>query len=244
MRSVEQTSIGQAAASSREPREGRPRGEREFIFNILKQIADAIVATFPRAFEVVVHDISRPQKSIKHIVGDVTRRKVGGPATDLLVKALHREKGNIRDRHNYKTTTKDGRALKSTTVFIHNRAGAVVAALCINFDMTDFLNAVQALEIFTTTTNAFNGEGKAEIFAMSISETISAIFQQSVAKIGKQSTYMSTGEKIQLVRELKENGVFQIKGGVDQVAHLLGITRFTVYNYLKKIETEQRLIGL
>jgi predicted transcriptional regulator YheO len=244
MRSVEQTSTGQAATSSREPREGRPRGEREFIFNTLKQIAEAIVATFPRAFEVVVHDLSRPQKSIKHIVGDVTRRKVGGPATDLLVKALHREKGNIRDRHNYKTTTKDGRALKSTTVFIHNRAGAVVAALCINFDMTDFLNAAQALEIFTTTANAFNGEGKAETFAMSISETISALFQQSVAKIGKQSTYMSTGEKIQLVRELKENGVFQIKGGVDQVAHLLGITRYTVYNYLKKIETEQRLIKL
>ena len=79
---------------------------------------------------------------------------------------------------------------------------------------------------------------------MSISETISALFQQSVAKIGKQSAYMSTGEKIKLVSELKENGVFQIKGGVDQVAHLLGITRYTVYNYLKKIETEQRLIGL
>lgn len=244
MRPAERTSIRQTAASSREPQEGKPRGEKGLIFHTLKQIADAIVATFPRAFEVVVHDLSQPQKSIKYIAGDVTRRKVGGPVTDLLVKALHQEKENIRDRHNYKTTTKDGRALKSTTVFIRNRAGTVVAALCINFDMTDFLNAAQALEIFTTTANALNGQGKAETFAMSISETISALFQQSIAKIGKQSTYMSTGEKIKLVRELKENGVFQIKGGVDQVAHLLGITRFTVYNYLKKIETEQRLIGL
>jgi predicted transcriptional regulator YheO len=55
---------------------------------------------------------------------------------------------------------------------------------------------------------------------------------------------MSTDEKVKLVKELKSSGVFQIKGGVDQVAHLLGITRYTVYNYLKKIQTEQNLIRL
>jgi predicted transcriptional regulator YheO len=55
---------------------------------------------------------------------------------------------------------------------------------------------------------------------------------------------MTTDEKIKLVKELLDNGLFQIKGGVDQVAHLLGITRFTVYNYLKKIEAERRLVSL
>ena len=244
MRPDKQTGIRQTAASSREPREGKPRGEKGLIFHTLKQIADAIVATFPRAFEVVVHDLSQPQKSIKYIAGDVTRRKVGGPVTDLLVKALHQETGSIRDRYNYKTTTKDGRTLKSTTVFIRNSAGSVVAAFCINFDMTDFLNAIQALGIFTSTANAFNGQGKTETFATSISETIAALFEQAVAKIGKQSAYMTTDEKIKLVKELQDNGLFQIKGGVDQVAHLLGITRFTVYNYLKKIEAERRLVRL
>ena len=62
MRPVEQASIRQTAARSREPREGKPRGEKGLIFHTLKQIADAIVATFPRAFEVVVHDLFQPQK--------------------------------------------------------------------------------------------------------------------------------------------------------------------------------------
>jgi predicted transcriptional regulator YheO len=70
------------------------------------------------------------------------------------------------------------------------------------------------------------------------------MFEQEVAKIGKQAAYMTTGEKMLLVKGLKESGVFQIRGGVDQVAHLLGITRYTVYNYLKNIETQQRLGGL
>lgn len=217
------------------------QNEREHLFQALKQIADAIVETFPRAFEVVIHDLSQPHKSIRHIVGDVTKRRAGGPVTDLVVKALQQEGENIRDRHNYKTTTKDGRTLKSTSVFIRDGTGAVAAAFCINFDMTDYLSLVRALEIFTTTASAFNGPGKVETFAMSITETIVAMFEQEVAKIGKQPAYMTTGEKMLLVKGLKESGVFQIRGGVDQVAHLLGITRYTVYNYLKNIETQQSL---
>ena len=217
-----------------EKQEATVMRERAQIFSTLTQIADAIVKTFPRCFEVVIHDLSQPQKSIRYIAGDVTKRKVGGPVTDLVVKALHQEGRDIRDRHNYKTTTSDG-VLKSTTAFIRNHDGDVVAAFCINFDMTDFLNAVQALEVFTTTANAFNGPEKVETFAMSIDETIEALFQQAIAKIGKQSTYMSTDEKIELVKELQTSGVFQIKGGVDQVALLLGVSKYTVYKFLKKI---------
>lgn len=222
-------------------RQERRSGEKESIFRALRQIADAIVATFPRAFEVVVHDLSQPHKSIQHIVGDVTKRRAGGPITDLVVKALQLEGGNIRDRHNYKTTTSNGRTLKSTSVFIRDSTGEVAAAFCINFDMTDFLSLVHALEIFTTTATAQNGAGKVETFAMSINETIVALFEQEIAKIGKQAAYMTTEEKMRLVKGLKASGVFQIRGGVDQVAHLLGVTRYTVYNYLKNIETQQRL---
>ena len=128
MRAVERASIRQPEVSSREPREGKPRGDKGLIFHTLKQIADAIVATFPRAFEVVVHDLSQPQKSITYIANDVTRRKVGGPVTDRLVKALHFEKENIRDHYNYKTTTQDGRTLKSTTVFIRRRKPCAIPA--------------------------------------------------------------------------------------------------------------------
>jgi predicted transcriptional regulator YheO len=31
------------------------------------------------------------------------------------------------------------------------------------------------------------------------------------------------------------NGVFQIKGAVDEVALLMGISKYTVYSYLKKL---------
>lgn len=215
--------------------------DNEWLFKTLAQIADAIVGSFPRNFEVVVHDLSQPRESIQHIAGDVTHRKVGGPVTDLVIKALHQEGGNIRDRHNYKTNTRDGRVLKSSTVFIRDPKGEVVGAFCINFDMTDYLNAVHSLEMFSSTAADLNVPEKVETFATSITETIEALFNQAVAKIGKQSASMSTEEKTELVKELETSGVFQIKGAVDQVALLMGVSKYTVYNYLKKIRAEEGL---
>jgi predicted transcriptional regulator YheO len=215
--------------------------DSEIIFRVLRQIADAFVGTFPRTTEVVVHDLSQPQQSIKHIAGDITHRKIGGPITDLVLKALHQEGRDIRDRHNYKTTNSDGRVLKSTTVFIRNSIGDVVAAFCINFDITDFLNASYSLEIFTSTENGINGPEKTETFAKSISETIDALLQQAILKIGKQPSSMTIEEKIALVKELETSGVFQIKGGIDQAALFMGVSKYTVYNYLKKIRAEHDL---
>ena len=65
--------------------------EKEFILNILKQVADAVVKTFGRNCEVAVHDLSNLRKSLIHIAGDVTKRKPGAPITDMALKALHKE---------------------------------------------------------------------------------------------------------------------------------------------------------
>ena len=52
---------------------------------------------------------------------------------------------------------------------------------------------------------------------------------------------MSTEEKVELVKDLEESGVFQIKGAVDQVALLMGLSKYSIYNYLKKIHAGKDL---
>jgi predicted transcriptional regulator YheO len=46
---------------------------------------------------------------------------------------------------------------------------------------------------------------------------------------------MNVDEKTQLTGQLEENGTFLLKGAVEQVAQMMGVTKFTVYNYLKKV---------
>ena len=54
---------------------------------------------------------------------------------------------------------------------------------------------------------------------------------------------MSQDEKIQVVRELNELGLFLFKGGVSELAKKLKVSDATVYRYLHKIkdDDEKRL---
>ena len=74
-----------------------------------------------------------------------------------------------------------------------------------------------------------------EKLAFSVDNTIETLFEEAVKEVGKRPATMTTDEKINLVRILERKGVFQIKGVINQVALQLGVTNFTVYNYLKKI---------
>jgi predicted transcriptional regulator YheO len=209
--------------------------DKEYLLHNLQNLADAVVAMFGRNCEACVHDLTALHSSLVYIRGEVTGRKPGAPATDLLVKLIN---GNdsTTDVHSYRTISRDGRALKSTTTLIRNGSGQPIAAFCINFDTTEFYNAGQALLPFIGLQEACFVAGP-ETFAHSVGETMEALFQNAVAEIGRHPTSMSGDERKRFIGALETDGLFQFKGAVEHVARHMGITRFTVYNYLKKVRT-------
>jgi len=209
--------------------------ERNSIFRTLEQLADTMTATFGDNCEVVIHDLSNITASLVYITGNVTHRKIGSPTTDTIIKELVEQGSAVRDKVGFKTITDDGRELKSSSSFIRDSNGEVIAAFCVNFDVTDYLNAIQAMSLFAGIKKQGETRKISEEFAFSVDNTIDTLFEQAVESIGKRPATMSMEEKIQLVKILEENGVFQIKGVINQVALLLGVSNFTVYNYLKRI---------
>ncbi|RUM39681.1 MAG: transcriptional regulator [Desulfobulbus sp.] len=208
--------------------------EHKQIFQNLQQVADAVHALFGPNCEVVIHDLSDLQKSLVYMRGDVTGRNIGAPATDLLTKLLQQSPGKGDYRHNYKSVTADGRCLKSATTIIKDSTGKAVAAFCINLDTTAYFNAIQALLPFIHDLETGIYPSK-ENFADSPSDTIKALFVQAVEEIGVQPSAMSIEEKTRFIEKMKQSGVFQFKGAVEQVAGLMDVTKCTVYNYLKKL---------
>ncbi len=215
--------------------------ERKLIFDKLKQIGEAIVAMFGRNCEICIHDLDDLHNSLIHIKGSVTGREIGAPATDLLVKLLKSGSPKPKDIHEYRTVTGDGRVLKSSTTFIFDSTGKSIFAFCINFDTTEYFNASQALNQFLVQEQSEAPGDPSETFAHSPSETIEAMFQQAVMEIGKQPATMSTDEKTDLVEILERNGALQFKGAVEQIALLAGVSKYTIYNYLKKIHARQAI---
>jgi len=202
-------------------------------------MAEAIVAMFGKNCEVCVHDLNDLHKSLIYINGSVTGRSIGAPATDLLVKTLKYSADKLEDMHNYRTSTGDGRTLKSTTIFVRNQASTPLFAFCINLDTTDFFNASQALSSFLIHEENGTAHSSPETFSRAPSDTIEALFEQAVVEMGKRPATMTTDEKTELVQLLENNGAFQFKGAVEHIALLTGVSKYTIYNYLKKIHARQ-----
>ncbi|MGE4470048.1 MAG: transcriptional regulator [Desulfovibrio sp.] len=208
------------------------------IFDNAKRTAHMIVQSFGNSCEVVIHDFADLEHSVVHVEGNVTNRAIGAPVTDLVVKTLRSTtNGLLEDLINYETTTSEGRMLKSSTCFLRTDTGEVVGALCVNFDVTDFANSIALMENLVQFGD--RDKHRPETFAASLVETNDALMEQAIREVGKTPSLMNKEERIRCVSILEENGAFLIKGAVEYVAQYMGVSKYTIYNYLKLIRSHQ-----
>jgi predicted transcriptional regulator YheO len=191
-------------------------------------------------FEVILHDLSHVERSIVMLEGDVTHRKIGGPATNYLLK-LFREGGDRAESSvNYKTVLPDGRALRSSTIFIRDDQGKIIGSLCVNQDLTDYIVARNLLED-ASSFSAREVEAPRETFAQDISEVMESVVDTEVSLFQKPVAYMQKEDKLSIVARLEQKGIFAIKNAVDYVAECLGVSNFTIYNYLKEVRARAKI---
>ena len=74
-----------------------------------------------------------------------------------------------------------------------------------------------------------------ELFAHDISEVMESIVRAELETASKPVSYMQKEDKLAVVEGLENRGIFDVKGSVEYVAERLGVTNFTIYNYLKEI---------
>ena len=92
---------------------------------------------------MVVHDLATndPERSIVAIEnGHVTGRKVGDGPSHVVLEALRGNPEQLHDHLSYLTRTKDGKILKSTTIYIRDDDGAPIGIFGINYDITHLKN--------------------------------------------------------------------------------------------------------
>lgn len=236
--------MAQGKKQSMSPGTGRDTGNRETVFENAKRIARVVTQTFGRNAEVAVHDFRDLEHSLIHLEGTITRREVGAPVTDLVVKAWRAGGNEVEDMVNYRTQTKDGREMKSSTIFLRDEAGTIIGALCINFDTTELSNTVSLLQGMAQIHDVeCDHPKKTETFANNVLETNEALMAHAVQIVGKHPSTMDKAEKLQCLAVLENSGAFLIKGTVDYVAECMGISKYTVYSYLKQIRSGAKTEG-
>jgi predicted transcriptional regulator YheO len=195
-------------------------------FALCQQMARMIVATFGSICEVVVHDFRDIEHSVVHIDGNVTDRAVGDGPTDLLLKAV-RAGQTSADLYGYTGYTLDGKVLRSSSMFLRDPDGKVFGALCVNVDTTHLsqLDAWLAQMLH-------GGTEVSETFTSTVGEALDVMLAEAAQELGVPLAQATRTQKIRLVHALHERGAFEIKKAVSFVAERLGVSRFTIYNYL------------
>ncbi len=72
-----------------------------------------------------------------------------------------------------------------------------------------------------------------------LGNTVNRLIDEAESELGVPATELSRGQKQQVVRDLDERGAFLIKKSVEQVAVRLGVSRFTIYNYLDQANRDE-----
>lgn len=203
------------------------------------QIIPSLGQMLGSRYEVILHDLSHVESSIVMLEGDVTHRKIGGPATDYLLKLLREGGDSAANSINYKNTLPDGRVLRSSTIFIRDEAGKIVGSLCLNQDLTDYVVARNLLEEVTSFGTPAD-EAPKETFAQDISEVMESVVDTEVSLFQKPVAYMQKEDKLAIVARLEQKGIFAVKNAVEYVAECLGVSNFTIYNYLKVVRGKSK----
>lgn len=207
------------------------------VFELLSRVARAIVATVGMQCEVVVHDLRNPDHTLIAISGNLTGRTVGAPVPDT--EFLPRNLAAFQDdviRQPAKTPR--GRELISSTVWVRDTTGNIVGAICINMDFNDLRHARDLLNRALADIETAPEAEVLETFATSPQDFVEIALRGAIRKVGKPLHRLNRQDKIAIIAALEQAEVFRFSQSIEIVMEQLGISRASIYAYLKEIRGE------
>ncbi|MFC7756291.1 helix-turn-helix transcriptional regulator [Tsukamurella soli] len=209
----------------------------EDLSSLLAPVMTGVATAVGPHCEVVLHDLSGDVESTVIAIenGHVTGRSVGSPSTSKGLQ-FKRNAAFGTDEFGYRGTTRDGRELRCSSIFIRDAAGHLLANLCINVDQTPLINAKAAIDAMIPTPR----RADSEVFATDVNELLDALFDHGIAAIGKVPTQLTKEERIVLLKDLDSRGVFFVKNAASTIAARLGISRGALYSYLDQGRAGER----
>lgn len=189
-------------------------------------VADAVAALFRPHVEVVVHDLV--SMTIAYIANPISRRKPGDSSSSDRFPDEELKQPVIGP---YRKTNPDGRDLRSVTAVLRDPQGQPQGMLCINFDVSmlqrvqDSLAALAFLPESPEPKTFFHDHWRSGL------EQIVRSYE-SVA--GLPAMTLDSGSRRELIRQIHEAGILDVRNAAPAVADRLGISRASLYKYLRE----------
>lgn len=217
--------------------------KQDMTLDILIQLAHGLAEHFGPQCEIAIHDVTRNLSntivSIEN--GQISGRAQGDAASNVVLEALHTPPEELKDQIGYLTRSSDGKALKSSSIYIRDRSGNLRYIFSVNYDISSLKAVDELIRGLITTHPATDQSGKAEQkkqesaprIPHTVTELLDSLIEHALAEVGKPVVMMTKEDKIRVVRYLNDAGAFLITKSGDRIASVLGISKFTLYKYME-----------
>lgn len=190
--------------------------------------------------EIILHDLSHSYESTIIAIENkqITGRQVGSCGSNLGLEILRAEKkSETEDTFGYTTFLKDGRVLRSSTMYFRDADDRIIGALCMNTDITALKMMNEYVEPMLPDENQISEVE--EVFAHNIGELLDYYIEKCDALIGSTGQAMSKEEKLAAIRYFDQKGVFLITKAGSKICKYLDISKGTLYSYLEAVRENE-----
>lgn len=207
---------------------------------IYEHLIKGLAEHFGPSTEIVLHDLCAKDK--KHTIvaienGHITGRSIGDGPSRIVRDALNSDPSSLEDRLCYLTRTEDGKILKSSTIYIHDKEGRAIALLGINTDITLTMAMEKMLHDFHAPDIP---DQEPEQITTHVADILDDLIRQSIELIGKPASLMSKDEKVKAIRFLNDSGAFLVTKSGPKVCAAFGISKYTLYSYLDEAKSGEQ----
>lgn len=206
--------------------------------DLMKRLARGLAEQFGTECEVVVHDLTREDHDNTIVAienGHVSGRSLGDGPSRVALEAM--QGGKAEDRLNYFTKSRDGRILRSSTIFVKDEADKAIGILAINYDMSRLMAAEGAIRALLR--GAGDDQPATSAIATNVGDLLDQLIEQSVELVGKPVALMTKEDKMRAVQFLSDAGAFLITRSGDKISKFFGISKYTMYTYFDAKEAKE-----
>ena len=87
-----------------------------------------------------------------------------------------------------------------------------------------------------------NKEEAQKNLSISLGDLIKNSMDEAKQELSSQLHITEKQKNKLVVSELREKGIFDVKGAIDLVAQEIGVSRYTIYNYIREAKNKMRQI--
>ena len=216
----------------------------EFDIQRYIDLSDFLSTMLGPDYEIILYDL----KCILYILNGNISGRDRGEVLSPTMKTILQRKESVKEKWlaNYRALSANGKILRCSTFYIKDENRKTVGALNVNFDdnrYRELSNLVFSLchpdnYVSQNISIEIKGNDEQTVFAENISNTIDEILKR-INQPPLPFSELSHSEKLDIIRQLYQKGIFSMKGAIKTVGHRLSCSPASMYRYLDIIKKEK-----